>query len=801
MSDPRVNSAFAEFAGEFTEGGTFSSGTATPIDDPDIGTPNQYNYPFPPLLVYVETATDSGVFDLQEFLACAQITRSIDGGDSTCLLRTEISADDLSSPRPRSLATVLVDLNPGRRVRVAIPAGASGERILFQGFCQTHTLRFDEGVDSLTATCISEGQEALRHHPAAMILERLQRKYPLAAWNPETPDAVKITALTAIFNEGGKPNRLREMLPVTIGEDTFRLALFGEGNAIDVTLWRYVDALRYVCGWYVARKPTLNATVSVVEFLHDTESMIGAEIGDNDPLARRLLAPIAELAIASTSVDEAIHLICAAAGVHHETTLRQMQPGDGTSVASFVLRVFAVLANDAEQQATPSRRMGEPKRMNLPREAAFFDPTSPLRSARDIASANKAQQNDLTLDRRTVGIPTYLGGVPEFEVFLILRPGWEPHPNLDNLTSVEAQDDAIGYWEEQFEAEYAVDEDGHPTAIPVSLYHGKHPQHDSAFYTNISGSLGRVRDALRRWIFPDDVSYLDGAIGVSRLARNDWPAKWYSPYDPLDGFDDPRNVLASIIYGGAIGGAAGWIARRRPFRETIGRRDAQGNRNPIVYVHYDAPNKEAIPANGWVEFAGAARIDEERASIVITENKLLGSAALQIDESGKDAEDSALYAYIHGTFAVGICCTIVGDERMFHAPAGPLTGRAMVHDWGFDKFKNRNRFGQNSPLNAQGPDPDPEYNDRDDTVAMQRASDLDAGLKILETIAGTVVVPWIDTRIRPGDSFSGVEGLGLAFGTSPGVVAITTINDPQGGPRTELQLSDFRQAPEVGVEV
>ena len=84
---------------------------------------------------------------------------------------------------------------------------------------------------------------------------------------------------------------------------------------------------------------------------------------------------------------------------------------------------------------------------------------------------------------------------------------------------------------------------------------------------------------------------------------------------------------------------------------------------------------------------------------------------------------------------------------------------------------------------------------------MQRASDLDAGLKILETIAGTVVVPWIDTRIRPGDSFSGVEGLGLAFGTSPGVVAITTINDPQGGPRTELQLSDFRQAPEVGVEV
>ncbi|MEK6677003.1 MAG: hypothetical protein AABZ47_15295 [Planctomycetota bacterium] len=801
MSDPRINSVFSQLPGSFTEAGSFSASTATPTDTPDFGAPNEYNRRPTPLLVYAETERNSNVFALEEFVACTRITRAIDGGDTTALLSTAFSIEDRSSPRPRNLSTILSDLHPNRRIRVAQPHGASGERILFQGVPITHTLRFSHDGESATILCLSEGQEALRFDVQALIDGRLVRQYPLSPWNAEQPDAFKLSTLTAIFNAEGKPNRSRELYPVTIGDHTVRLPLFAEGNTIDVTTWRYVDALRYVLGWYVARHVTLSGKCAVIEFLLDTETMLDAGDGvqSDDPLVARLTSPMAELGVASTNVEEALTLICAAASVHYEIAVRQQQPGDGSSAAKFFLRVFAVLDSDRAAQATPTRRMGSARRSNLPRESAFFDPTSPLRSVRDMATANAAQQNDLTIDRRTIAIPNYLGGVHEFEVFLILRPGWEPHPNLDNLTSVEAKDDAVEYWIEQFYPEYEEDEEDKKTPTPTSVYHGKHPQHDSAYYENSAGSLSRVRDAFRKWIFPDDVSYLDGAIGASRLARIDWSAKWYSPYYPGDGTDTPRNVLVHPMHGAGIAGAANWLPRRRPFGETIGRRDAQGNRAPIVYFHYDAPNKEAIAANGWIPFAGGVRIDSERAAIILTENKLFGSSAMRMDENGDAEEETAIYAHIHGTFAVGIVCTIQGDERMSYSPGGALFGRALVHDWGFEKFRKRNRRGQNSLLNAQAIDPDAEYEDRDDTAAFEKQSSVDGGRRILETVAGTVTVPWIDTRYSPGDSFSGVEGLALSFAASPGIVAITYIADDPNY-RTEIQLEDFRQAPEVGAE-
>jgi len=233
--------------------------------------------------------------------------------------------------------------------------------------------------------------------------------------------------------------------------------------------------------------------------------------------------------------------------------------------------------------------MGVPQILDIPRDAPFANYSS-LTPA-DIAGRNEARQAQLVLDDRAVNAPVFLGGAKEFQVTLLLRPGWLPHPKIDNLRPVTlegqpeptpeeikaAMEKALDFWEEAFGYDDAVDEFIRDVDRFASKYHAKHPD----FKT--------VAEVWRLWVFPDDESYRKADLATSDYTRQapwDNPLRW-SPYD--SSFDH-------LVYAeGDLGGSAPidevrrWSPHRRPFLPTIGRINlATSSRDPVVWLNFHA---------------------------------------------------------------------------------------------------------------------------------------------------------------------------------------------------------------------
>ena len=88
----------------------------------------------------------------------------------------------------------------------------------------------------------------------------------------------------------------------------------------------------------------------------------------------------------------------------------------------------------------------------------------------------------------------------------------------------------------------------------------------------------------------------------------------------------------------------------------------------------------------------------------------------------------------------------------------------------------------------------------DDRERFEGFGARDADFKKLETVSGSVELFWLDKSYRVGDSFTGIEGLGISFEARPVIKRIQWINVPGAGHRTVLHLTDLRHAPEVGAE-
>ena len=407
----------------------------------------------------------------------------------------------------------------------------------------------------------------------------------------------------------------------------------------------------------------------------------------------------------------------------------------------------------------------------------------------------------LPFDRR--GIDPF---TDRFEVTLLLRPGWLPHANLDNVTQGIEEDDenpaiaerarkaaidaALAFWDDEFSKE-ASDDNGKVIG-PGSVYHTQHPDH----YT--------VSDVGRLWIFPDDDTWVDAdylTSGNSRYEREHWPAALYSPWQ-----DDQNrtNVLRHATLGGAIGESWDWVPRRRQFLDLIGRVDATGDRAPILYLTFTDTDPQAAlnRRNNWVPYKSAPHIDPDSAAITLTEPNLFTAESLKGDP---DADDGAmLRAYMEGRFMVAITCTLLGDRRMSTSRSGGSAAlsrqRHRIVDLGYERFRIRQRRGQNSFLNVQPVDEDPEYEDRDDTPALERLAMGEARLMAQSPVAGSFEIPFIDQTYKLGDSFSGAAGLGIEFATYPEVISVEFVNSQEADMRTIVHLTDLRDSPEVGGE-
>lgn len=743
----------------------------------------------PPVTVYIESGRGTGEFAPSERFEMRSVKPAMDGGDTTATLYAGLDADKLTTAGEigeEHFAHLLDMLSPDRRVRIAQSFGALPARVYFQGYPQVSTITWHERGQAVSCMCLSEGQEILRTHELAQVYERRMRRDPLFDWIPAQPDDRPVAALLPVFNAGNRPNRSPHPYVFQVDDRKYRIHLFLEDDAPEAAYWSYADALRYLVFMYVLR---MGLAVSVADFMSDTAELSGlSPCPDSaDPLVRRLTSRIDDISVASVNVEEAVCQLTEAAGVHYLIETRNV--GDRREVeVEHRLRVFAALNTRQDQHGAGGTQMGIPKVLDIPREAPFTPAGG--RSDYAIALSTRATQVSLTHDRRAINVPIILGGRRWYEVTLLLRPGWLPHENLDNLDDEVNRLAAIHWWEMQFELRDEGD---------LSIYHGKHPDH------------WEVNDVGRLWIFPDDHRYMTDRE-TSPYARSNWPDELYSPYDPND---VDRLVLCDPNIGGNIEDAANWVPRRRPLGNTIARVRASGDQEPVVRVNFSVNVPEipsdrpytALEQDGWQDFGGTPYIDTHRAAVYFREDDLWKAQALWDDPKSLHYDydnGNMLKAFINGRFMVAVTCTVCGDGRLAyqartHGASFARDRHAMI-DTGFGKFRDDRRRGLNSVFDDQPIDADPQFEDRFDVQMLNQFGDRQAEILVGDTISGPVEIMYLDPSYRLGDCFSGVDGLGLSFNSFPEIVRIEYVYDPAAGYRTLLHLSDLRSRPEVDSE-
>ncbi len=798
-------------------GGVIDVGPISPIRPPAptrapiSNAPTSLRRRPPTVGLYLETGLETDEFGPIAQVSWRQITYGMDGSDTTAQLSAGLDAEKLSGSGQignEHFDHLIERFSPDRRVRIAQRLGIDTPRVFFQGYPQVPSFSWSERSQSLNWLCIDEGQERLRTHPSAQIYGRFMRYDPLKPWDAAHPDAVLVEALPTVFNAGNRPNRSPEAFPFEIGSDTHNVHLFVDEGKADAHYWSFADALRYLVFCY-ALGPGIG--VNVRYCLIDTEVVVDVEPAPSspDPFIRRITAKAAELSVAGVNLDEALALLASAAGLHYEIVVRNIATGDAIEVEHY-LRFFAIISTEEDAAPDPFRLMSVPKVHDIPREAPFTDMTG--RRPVDILASNRMIQSSITYDRRAINAPIILAGRKWYEVTLLLRPGWLPSQaagRLDNLftessTPAEqqaARTAALAFWENQFPPNEHEHESG--TRLPHSIYHGLHPQHPSVF------DIGRL------WIFPDSARYMisiENGVFTSAYARAGWPAELYSPYDPSN---PAVAIYVRPDIGAGLADAAQWVPRARPFRNTIGRAGSTSDPAPIVKILFEGfywggefsyvPERwqNIFSHPNWVEVSGGVHIDEDRAAIRFTDANLWRALPFVTDPEDNDSV-SMLEAYINGFFMVAVTCTIPGDERLKERPlpmeASFFRRRGRLADTGLELFQFRSQTAGNSLLQDLGPDGDPRYRDRDDSAALARYAAREAELVLGDVVSGTVEIPWFDWTYRVGDSFAGVEGLALRFNRYAEIIRRELVNDPEGGQRTVLHLSDLRGSPEVDSE-
>lgn len=724
----------------------------------------------------------------------------MDGNDNTATLIVKLDAEKTHTEH---FAEIIEALSAERRVRIATQSGRQIGQVLFQGVPQAHTLQWSPQSQSMTVTCLSEGQVRLRHGIRQQVTGRHMRFTPGVAWNIQSPDHLLVTSLACVFNEGGQPNRAgigpSGFLPFYSADGNVALYLFSTNNHPLAGRWTYVDALRYVCYHYILRG---GAPIDVSDFIADTDELVGEapQPHASDPFIRKITAICDDnVSIQSMNVDEALLTLCSRAGLHYQIETATEETSRGGFTVTYKLRVFASLERE-EDAFSSDRLMRMPKRGDLPRGRPFSDYSAA--TAQEIAEANKVSQAHVTIDRRVITRPKFIAGYEEIEATFLMRPGWKPdNERLDNMTTDAEITAALTLWQDDF-ADVAYEME---SGAPKSRYHAAHPQHHE------------VADVFRLWFFPDGLFDLwefadEPDPSTDRIAWWFWSRAKYSPYITPDE-PGPNGQYGGLWYGAsfAFGGAeidpgltVQWLPRRRPFGETIGRANAATTDTaPKVRIHFGTAGVHTPPpANDpkWIEFAGHVQIDTERAAIRFVEDNPYDSAPFH--KAGNRYE-TAIKAYLERRFWVSVTATVRSDRRLTCMPtargASGAVSRCKMIDLGYERFRRRLKSARSHLLGYGYLEAEPAFMARDDTAVFERYCQRAADQMAIESVGGSASIFWTDRTYACGDTFTGISGLSIAFAQYPAVERVRYVKSGAGG-GTQLVLTDMRHATEVGME-
>ncbi len=425
--------------------------------------PTDFDNPTRPLLAY--RAKANGILALDDRLIVERVEESVRGGGfSDCVIRWE--KDELADgtvAEPELTEADLADrYGPTSRVAI-VQAPRAGQslsalRCIAHGYCEQQQLQLggSSGGGSTrrrlkvrdvlrhtarTAPCLVQGRWMLAKAIRDVLTGDALYEDPTPIMGQPWDDlAAHVPALPAIFNAGGKPNRMRkpvQMHTLPAAHSIGPIHLFTYDGDPEAEYWTYLQALRYLALIHLPKSHGLQVGPGAL-FDEDqsgpVENPYWAESEDDVAVAgdvRRgwrefMVRTAAPLACEGMDLLEALTLLVTEAGIDFTTAHSVYTQGFGNVSALTNLRFFAPGDTEADY-------------LVLEKDGAHFDDAGRLRAVQDITAANNVTSANLAREHgQTVSRVRVIGDRTWKTVEVELKPLWAPDARWDDVASAAA---------------------------------------------------------------------------------------------------------------------------------------------------------------------------------------------------------------------------------------------------------------------------------------------------------------------------------------------------------------------------
>ena len=641
----------------------------------------------------------------------------------------------------------------------------------FHGYPMVDQLKLQRDRETFEFVCTSK-LEWVGRQRSSWILGR--QFYDL-----EAAEVVDLESLPCVFNRDDKPNRHADLQEINEVE---HVPVFTHDN--DGNYWTYADVLRYLLAVYFKALPE-DVTIDADQGLSLTEELVEANAGPQplpDPNAAELNDILAEkaqpMACEGMSIVEALLLWCKMSGCAlQQWTLND----DGDPVTKVLFHVhgdggpWEDHAEQAErtERLLPSEPAPAPRALRLEKAGATAQGRNPLdfNTANEVFKANILRDADNLITTCRV-----LGGPELYEVEVSgaaaaanLLPAWAP----DTLFG---DDTAAG---ETLDAKV--------TDIKAAKDEGAEGNAATMFARYTRGGSSHVDYAAvgRLWYLNEDRA-LDGTdYGRSNAGLATYGATRYdTKFDWHTECNVPRLPDAAGLR------TQDWSTRRRPILAPITKGPGGVRLRPILECSFDG-------GSNWYPYPGNYRILEDRFGVLLTDANLADILNKADDDADSTAGQSVWEAMVRGKFLLQMTCSVEGDA-VVQGQSGKahavLTGEyhqdVHLHDALVAEFVTHANSSLPERTQYSG-------EDRDETDEADGLANRIVALGQDRRFSGTVILPRLTNRWRPGDRASGIDPRGVDFAVrnyvdrGPEVRRVTWVNTAENQ-TTHLLLGDSR---------
>lgn len=668
--------------------------------------------------------------------------------------------------------------------------GEQTREYLFDGYPRVQTLRWSDTFYTLQITCISL-LEQMRKEKKAKIYGR----YMVPNFAPVQTQVSHVEALPCVFNKGGLPNRHKDLWTPEGADEA--CAVFTYDGDPEACYWTWADVLSYLLTFYwripfgAAYPLSFQQGIDMIQavgLLGRATPATVVEVGE--PSFGTVVATKAEeLVSQGLSLPDALLHWARLSGCCFQQYTR-------TNGSSFVTEVLF----SANGEGGPWQDYGIDGERTIRRDSAgdvVADPAPLFLQKKgttntglrpiEILLANDVSQGELITDvANVVSSVSVVPGKPEmYEVTIgkgtpttnCLKPGWKPDTLFgDNLASAT---DKVAQIVQIAASEAGADLTGDALTMFKRYVRGPDVSSYSPYV-----QVGRF------WILGETDEFSGTDYGRSALQAF-WSATKYN--EPFD-FHVNCSVPKSLNRANNLREFK-WYPRRRRFLPLLSRRPETSSSQktpPVILCSFDS-------GTTWHEYPGAARIDEDRCAIWLSDANL--AKVVQPKVTGSTQPISVWEAIVKGVFRLAITCCVEGDTLMIvnsdaSAPLSSMSQHENLHT--YDDFLYESRTGANSELKAatgwSG-------TNRDDTQHARTLANRYVAVSQRKALSFSPIIPWLSKDWMPGDLCTGVQPAGIDFSGIRGETArypqvIETIwNNSENGQITELVFDDRRSKP------